>query len=184
MQHENGFSLTELLVAMVISVIVMAAIYSAYVSQQKSYEITEAVSAVQQNLRASMYRMEREIRMAGYDPDGTASVGFHNITSSTDDNIEISWDGADGSNPDGSGDPGEHIYYKVEDNKLKRKIGAGGYAVIAEGISGVTFYFLSSSGVTTSSSASIRSVDITLRASQKGHTRELNTRILCRNMGL
>ena len=55
-------------IAMVISGIVMATIYSAYTSQTRAYQIQDEVSVVQQNLRAAAYYMEREIRMAGYDP--------------------------------------------------------------------------------------------------------------------
>ncbi|MCD6266685.1 MAG: prepilin-type N-terminal cleavage/methylation domain-containing protein, partial [Deltaproteobacteria bacterium] len=67
-QNENGFTLVELLVAMAISVIVMASIGYVYYTQQKSYVAQEQISAMQQNLRAAMYYMEREIRMAGFDP--------------------------------------------------------------------------------------------------------------------
>jgi len=41
MKHESGFTLTELMMAMVISGIVMATIYSAYTSQTKAYQIQD-----------------------------------------------------------------------------------------------------------------------------------------------
>ncbi|MBN1907686.1 MAG: prepilin-type N-terminal cleavage/methylation domain-containing protein, partial [Deltaproteobacteria bacterium] len=62
-----GFTLVELLIAMAIAGVVMAGVYSAYSSQQRSYLAQEQVAAVQQNLRVAMYFMEREIRMAGCD---------------------------------------------------------------------------------------------------------------------
>jgi prepilin-type N-terminal cleavage/methylation domain-containing protein len=68
--HEKGFTLVEFLVAIGISAIVLAAIYSVYYAQQKSYVVQEQVAEMQQNLRAAMYIMAREIRMAGYDPTG------------------------------------------------------------------------------------------------------------------
>ena len=76
MKNQNGFTLTELLVALAISGVVMAGIYSAYYSQQKSYVTQEQVVAMQQNLRAAMYYMEREIRMAGCDPTGSAGANI------------------------------------------------------------------------------------------------------------
>ena len=190
MKQENGFSMTELLVAMVISGIVMTAIYSAYYSQQRSYETTEAVSDIQQNLRAAMFIMERDIRMAGFDPTGKATIaGFHGVTSDSSSTLKISWDGADGSVPNKViTDPSEYIEYKMEGNALKRKAGASGFLMIANNISGVSFTFLNSSGTTTSNPAFIRSVDILLKASRasrsKVHERDLNTRIYCRNMPL
>ena len=70
---ENGFTLLELLVAMLLTVIASLAIYMAYNSQHKSYTVQEQVSAMQQNLRAAMYYMQRDIRMAGCDPKKTSS---------------------------------------------------------------------------------------------------------------
>lgn len=64
----SGFTLIELMVAMVLTVIVSTAIYMAYNSQHKSYTVQEQVSAMQQNLRSAMYFMKSDIRMAGCDP--------------------------------------------------------------------------------------------------------------------
>ena len=128
MQRENGFTLTELLIAVTISGVVIAAIYSAYLTQHRAYENTEKISAVQQNLRAAMYYMEREIRMAGFDPLGTANSGFFNVTQnpaiSPPNNIEFSWDGAaSGTTPNGADeDPAEHILYRVNATRFKERL--------------------------------------------------------------
>jgi type IV pilus assembly protein PilW len=61
-----GFTLVELLVAMVISLVVMGAIYGTFKSQQDSFVIQDQVTAMQQNLRSAMYTMSRDIQMAGY----------------------------------------------------------------------------------------------------------------------
>ena len=74
MRCNKGFTLVEILVAMVIAGVVMAGIYSAYSSQQRSYIVQEQIAGMQQNLRAAMDLMEREIRMAGYDPTGEAGA--------------------------------------------------------------------------------------------------------------
>ena len=54
-QDRKGFTLLELLIAMALSIIIMAAIYSTYYSQQKSYLVQEQVAAMQQNLRAATF---------------------------------------------------------------------------------------------------------------------------------
>ena len=66
----------ELMVAMVLSVIILAGIYSTYYSQQKSYLVQEQVAAMQQNLRAALFYMERDIRQAGCDPTRKADAGI------------------------------------------------------------------------------------------------------------
>lgn len=75
-RYENGLTLVELMVAMAISVIVMAAIYQVYQSQQRAYLTQQMVIEMQQNARSAMTLMKREIRMAGYKP--AASDGIDN----------------------------------------------------------------------------------------------------------
>ena len=63
---DQGFTLIELIVAMAISLVVMAAIFTTFKSQQDSFVVQTQVSATQQNLRAAMYMITRDIQMAGY----------------------------------------------------------------------------------------------------------------------
>ena len=88
--HEAGFTLVELLIAMVIASLVMAAVYSVYYTQQKSYIVQEEVAAMHQNLRAAMFFMEKEIRMAGCDPTGEAGAGI--LADSTANSIHFTED--------------------------------------------------------------------------------------------
>jgi type IV pilus assembly protein PilW len=78
---EKGFSLIELTIAMGISTFVLAAIYVNHRYQTQSYVAQEHVSDMQQNLRAAMYVLSRDLRMAGYDPlvrDDKSNDGFDN----------------------------------------------------------------------------------------------------------
>jgi len=74
-KHLYGFSLVELLVAMGITAVVMAAVYKIYTTQQDSYVLQEQVAEMQQNGRTAKYVMTREIRMAGYNPTRKLNVG-------------------------------------------------------------------------------------------------------------
>ena len=74
--NKKGFTLIELMVAMAISTLVMAAIYSTYRSQLRSHVTQQAMVEMQQNARAAMFIMEREIKMAGFDPDDSAGAGI------------------------------------------------------------------------------------------------------------
>ncbi len=64
--RSKGITLIELLIALVISSVVMAALYRTAISHQKAYTIQDEVIDMQQNLRNTISRMAREIRMVGY----------------------------------------------------------------------------------------------------------------------
>ena len=179
MKHETGFTLTELLIAITISGVVMAAVYSAYLTQRRSYQRTEEITTVQQNLRAAMYYMAREIRMAGYDPMESDLFGFTGATSNL---ISFTMDEDENGVLSGATETVSY-QYDASENTLERNEG-GGFRDIAENISGVTFVYYDQNGNETTIADEIRSVDITLSASQGDHSRELITQILCRNMGL
>ena len=63
---ERGVTLIELLVALVLSSILIFVLYKTFLRQQKTYTVQEQVFDLQQNARATMARMVREIRMAGF----------------------------------------------------------------------------------------------------------------------
>lgn len=72
----KGFTLVEILVALALAGLVMTAVYSTYMMQHKAYVVQDQVAAIQQNLRAAMYLMELDLRMAGYDPEETTNSGL------------------------------------------------------------------------------------------------------------
>jgi len=158
-----GFTLTELLVAMGISGIVMASTYSVYHSHQKSYVAQEQVVAMQQNLRAAMYYMEREIRMAGYDPTQSAAAG---IATADGNSIRVTLDITEDGD---TGDADEDITYCLSDsdgdgdNDLERNGN-----LIAENIDALDFVYLDEDGTVLATPVAnledIRSVQITLVA--------------------
>lgn len=65
--NKKGFTLIELLVAMAISTFVMGAIYSVYRSQTQSHRTQQMLVEMHQNIRAAMFQLEKDIRMAGFD---------------------------------------------------------------------------------------------------------------------
>ncbi|MFC1868886.1 PilW family protein [Thermodesulfobacteriota bacterium] len=182
MGNEKGFTLSELLVAMVIALIVMASGYSMYMSQQKAYEITESVSGLQQNLRAAMFFLERELRMAGYNPTRATSGAF-TFTNITATSVTFT---TDSETEDGVLGTGETVTYSFNsaDNTLRREAGSGGAQVVADNITGLSLVYLNKDGGTPASGADVRAVDVTLTAQEDTHTRQSSTRVRCRNMGL
>jgi len=158
-KSEGGFTIVEILVALAISGIVMAGIYSAYYTQQRSYEVQEQVVAIQQNLRAAIYFMDREVRMAGLDSEKSAGATIINADA---DDLQFTEDTSDPDDVDGDGiidEPSgaieteqENIRYYLEDNMLRRSTidGDTGDPIVytlAEGIEILDFVYLNSNGV-------------------------------------
>jgi type IV pilus assembly protein PilW len=71
----SGFSIVELLVAMVISLIVLAAVSSVLVSTKTTNTAQVAQARMQDNARISVQIMSRGIRQAGYAGCSTPTVG-------------------------------------------------------------------------------------------------------------
>jgi prepilin-type N-terminal cleavage/methylation domain-containing protein len=141
----HGYSLVELLVAMAITLVVMAGVYKVYVTQQDSYLLQEQVAEMQQNVRTAKYIITREIRMAGYDPFGTAGARFE---SAAGDSVRFTMDvlpvNADGTIGDGAIGEGDDITYSVFEDasdgqiKLGRNDGVNNQAIV-ENIEAVGF---------------------------------------------
>ena len=72
---KKGFTLVELMISITIFAGVIGAGYAMYAAQQKSYMRQQATAELQQNTRAVLYFLERDIRMAGFDPTEKASAG-------------------------------------------------------------------------------------------------------------
>ena len=111
----QGFTLVELMVTMLLAGIIMTVIYSAYITMQKSYVVQDQVAEMQQTLRSAMDYVVRDIRMAGYNPTKKATAG---IVSATGSLLVISKDITNnaGTGDDGDGDaddPNERVLYRI-----------------------------------------------------------------------
>ena len=68
--RQAGFTLVELMITMLLSLVVLTGIYEVFQAQQKAHATNTKVVEMQQNTRAALAIMERDIRMAGYSPTG------------------------------------------------------------------------------------------------------------------
>jgi len=164
----QGFTIVELIVAMAVSLLVIGAIGSTFLSQNKSYLAQEEVAAMQQNLRAAMFYMQREIRMAGCNPfnnsipflpsqapipiskQGTPNYPINQIIEANSTSIIFMEDvrgnfdlsiPVDDPNPDGDvDDPNEIIKYSLSGGNLVRNTGIGNW-VVAQNIDALDFVY-------------------------------------------
>ena len=159
---EAGFTIIELLVAMVLGGIILSAIATSFMSQQRYYKAEEQVADMVQNARAAMDMISREIRMAGYNP---AKVIFNGITYSASQ-LEIKADLNGNGTVGGIGNPNEDIVYTYDSGNLQidRNVNGGGAQPFAENITAFTFAYLDSSGTATTTSSSVRQIRIAITA--------------------
>ena len=72
----RGFTLVEMVLALAISTIVLAAVYSVFTIANKNFTTQNAAANVQQNLRSAIRLIARDIRHAGLDPSGSDNFGI------------------------------------------------------------------------------------------------------------
>lgn len=65
-RRQGGLTLVELMVSMVLALVLMAGVIQLFAANKVSYQLTDAISAMQENARFGMSRLERDIRMAGF----------------------------------------------------------------------------------------------------------------------
>jgi type IV pilus assembly protein PilW len=79
----RGFTLTELVVAMTVTVIVMSFVIVAVNAQQKSYYDGQMQRAAQGSARAGLLFLEQKLRLAGYGVDPALAFDFGTYAPST-----------------------------------------------------------------------------------------------------
>ena len=182
--NTTGFTLIELLIAIAIFGVASAAIYATYQHQQDTYLAQEQVADMQQNLRAAMFSLAQDLKMAGYDPSESADAvnDSNNIAQvaelrfAYDDNQDgviqnteyiryaLTSDGSNGIN-----DSGRDGLRNSTPCSLGRETGIppanSGLVPVADNVDAIEFlYYLSDGTITTSpvNFADIRAIDVSL----------------------
>ena len=82
LKKKDAVTVIELLIALVLSSILTAVLYRAFINQQKTYTVQDQVAEMQQHARVAIGQMTKEIRMAGYGGDMVSIFG--NVNGFTD----------------------------------------------------------------------------------------------------
>ncbi len=162
-RSEDGFSLIEMLVAMAIGSLMMAAVVNMFINQRKSYSIREQVADMQQNARTAIDFMVREITMAGYDPEGTSGAS---IVAAAANAIQFTMD----TSKNGAIEPDEDVTYGLYDDggdgdQDLGRTSNGVTQLIAENIQALVFQYTLADGTTTDAPADpsqVRAVEVSL----------------------
>lgn len=141
----KGFTLIEILITLVITSIVMASIFSVFNTQSKSFNSQQQVTEMQQNARAALDMMTREIRMAKY--SSSEGITFANSTS-----IRFVYriDSV--------------AYHRYSGGKLGRVFNGGPSEAVAENIQALSFSYQDAAGNSTATPADIRRILFSITA--------------------
>lgn len=157
----KGFTLIELMVTLAISSIITAGIYAIYTAQTTARRNQKIAVDMMQNLRAGIYFMEREIRVAGFDPMQTANAGI-TVANATD--IQFTLDDDQDGNVDTAAGANERIHYMLTGNTLQRQNGNGTFDNLANNIDALQFFYFDGNGVQTTNLSAITTVQIAMVA--------------------
>ena len=78
LKNNKGVTLIELMIVMVIAAILVGGVYTLFATQQRSYFVQDRVAGIQQDARAALAIMAKEIRMAGFLTGPGSGTGFAN----------------------------------------------------------------------------------------------------------
>ena len=156
---------------MTIGLVVLAAVAKTFTVQTRQNNAEEQIAQMQQNVRAALDLMVREIQMAKYNPAGTAfPTGAYGVTYSSSQ-LEIKSDVSDGNGTISTAAGSvEDIIYAFDSANLRitRQLGTTGTAdIVADNITSFTFAYYDANGTAVTSSTnsgSIRKISITIVA--------------------
>ena len=69
LSNSKGFSVVELVVVLVMSMFIIGAVFFTSKSQEHNLSAQDMIVELQSNLRAGLTILEKDLRMAGYDPE-------------------------------------------------------------------------------------------------------------------
>ncbi len=65
-QHQQGFSLVEIMVAMTLGLVLLGGTITLYASSKNSYRLQENIAGMQENARFAIHALRRDVEMAGF----------------------------------------------------------------------------------------------------------------------
>jgi type IV pilus assembly protein PilW len=101
LKNQKGLSLIELMIAITLSIFIVAAMISLFVNSKQNYRMNENMSRLQENARFAVSFLSRDIRMADYracvtedrlpNGSGLPAIAGQDGTAGAPDTITVRW---------------------------------------------------------------------------------------------
>lgn len=136
----KGLTLIELMIVLVLSVLLMGAVYLTFQLQHNSGQAQTQVAATQQDIRAAMDVIAMDIMHAGLSQDPSGSIQGIPTGTSNSDTLQLQMD----FNHDGvATNADELVTYQLNNGNLERiDVNAGVTQIIARNVTLLTFQYL------------------------------------------
>ncbi len=194
-RKDRGFTLVEMLVALAMFSIIVAAVGTVLVPLRRSYTTQEVAAGAQQTTRLAVDFMLNDIRLAGLDPIGEASAGIEDASALL---MQFTIDRApQGGEANGEIDEGEFerltYAWDAPNQRLRLTYDAGTASsdteTLVDNVSNLRFTYFDEDDVETTNVNDIRTVAITMTVEEPAGrdgmiSRTYNTRVRCRNLGI
>jgi type IV pilus assembly protein PilW len=185
--ESGGFTVTELVLALAIMMMVMAAMVSLLISLNRVYTAQNVTAGVQQVTRAGINIMTRNIRMAGLNPLNINQIG---ILEASVNKIRFQHD-TNGSGTIEIGQDEDTAYLLNGNHQLIRQKDGNSRSSksLIDHVNDLTFRYVDRDDEETSILDDIHAVEISLTVREpagksKFISRTYSTRVICRNLGL
>lgn len=109
-RSERGFSLVELMIAMVLGLVVMGAAFAIFMSNQNTYRANEGLNRIQESARAAVEMMSRDIRAAG----GSACSNLSTMVTTDASSVNLDRNFVSGSETELTVVSGSELAYAAE----------------------------------------------------------------------
>lgn len=197
LRDTGGLTLVELMIVMILSLLLMAAVYMTYQAQHKTSIVQHEVATIQQDMRAVMDIMAKDIRQAGCDPLLQTTAGIISAQSGPSSltfTMDLNEDGdTSDTNPD------EQVALALNGTDLQRNnftlvqnVTTLGFVYYDETNSPITPTGGGGSFLTAGEADNVRDIEISIKVQSDKKdpdlnqyiTRSLTKRIKLRNLGI
>lgn len=165
----GGFTLVEVVLALALSAVTVGAIYTLYLEQLREQTIRENMLDMQQQARVAMDLVSRELKMAGFDPQGVNRdhLSGNDFFGVPFDSTQLAING----DLNGNGvptDSNESIVYSHDSETLTlRRNTGGGRQPVGENIEAFSVKYFDGEGNPATASETIRQVEVSITARTK-----------------
>ena len=180
LRNKYGITVLELLISSTISITVIAAVYQLFHTQNRSYLKQDQIIETQQNLRAMISVLSRDLQIIGYDPKGKADAGIVSSFPSPHNIFSIDYGTNSGMvaftfdlNNDGYTAPedDEYVAYRLHNKSIEKySSSTQQWLLLSNNIEALDFVYLDGDGNRTYDRSEFKAVEVSVlaRTNRKG----------------